>query len=123
MERCRCRRGGSYSESFQTYVQHSFAEFSVAQGAYVGTQCGWFSDRTVRYLATGRPAVVQDTGFSRSLPVGDGLVAFSTVQEALSGIEGIRRGYAQHSRAARQLAERYFDSDKVLPQFIEAAGA
>ncbi|MGH7450422.1 MAG: glycosyltransferase, partial [bacterium] len=64
--------------TFRSYVQNSDAEFSVAQGIYVETNSGWFSDRTVRYLASGKPALVQDTGFSRNLPVGVGLLAFST---------------------------------------------
>src|SRR5205085_142819 len=72
-------------DSFRAYVQTSKAEFSVAQGIYVETNSGWFSDRTTRYLASGRPAVVQDTGFSRHLPVGKGLVSFSTLAQAVDG--------------------------------------
>ena len=66
-------------------MQRSGAEFSVAQGIYVETRSGWFSDRTTRYLASGRPALVQDTGFSQTLPVGDGLVAFRTLEQAVIG--------------------------------------
>src|SRR5690606_32611144 len=69
-------------DSFRQYVQRSGAEFSVAQGVYVHTNSGWFSDRSVRYLASGKPVLVQDTDFSRNLPVGEGLIAFRTLEEA-----------------------------------------
>jgi hypothetical protein len=107
---------------FRQYIQASRAEFSVAQGVYVETQCGWFSDRTVRYLASGKPVLVQDTGFSRNYPVGEGLVAFRTMEEAVSGAERIARSYADHARAARAIAEAYFDSDRVLGQLLEETG-
>jgi hypothetical protein len=108
--------------AFLRYVQGSGAEFSVAQGVYVETRSGWFSDRTVRYLASGKPALVQDTGFGRNNPVGEGLVAFSTPEEAIAGAGRIARDYEEHCRAARALAEEYFDSDKVLGRFIEEVG-
>jgi hypothetical protein len=107
---------------FRQYVQASGAEFSVAQEVYVGTQSGWFSDRTVRYLASGRPVLVQDTGFSRNYPTGEGLVAFRTMEEAVAGAEGIVRDYAKHGRAARAIAEAYFDSDRVLGRLLEETG-
>jgi hypothetical protein len=109
-------------DSFRRYVQTSGAEFSVAQGIYVQTKSGWFSDRTVRYLASGKPALVQDTGFSRNYPVGEGLVAFRTLDDAVAGAERIARDYDRQCRAARALAEDYFDSDKVLRQLIEEVG-
>jgi hypothetical protein len=109
-------------EAFRRYVQTSAAEFSVAQGIYVQTESGWFSDRTVRYLASGKPALVQDTGFSRHYPVGEGLVAFGTLEQAVAGAGGILRDYDRHCRAARALAEAYFDSDKVLGGLVEEVG-
>jgi hypothetical protein len=109
-------------DAFRRYVQGSGAEFSVAQGVYVETSSGWFSDRTVRYLASGKPALVQDTGFGRNYPVGEGLVAFRTPEEAIAGAGRIGRDYEEHCRAARTLAEEYFDSDKVLGRFVEEAG-
>ncbi len=109
-------------DSFRHYVQGSGAEFSVAQGIYVETRSGWFSDRTVRYLASGKPALVQDTGFSRNLPVGLGLVGFSNIDEALAGARSIADGYEEHSRAARKLAQECFDSDRVLRRFLQEAG-
>lgn len=105
--------------SFRDYVQNSKAEFSVAQGVYVDTYSGWFSDRTVDYLAAGKPALVQDTGFSRNYPAGEGLVAFSTLEEAVAGAERIAQDYEKHCRAARCLAAEYFDSDKVLSKLME----
>jgi hypothetical protein len=109
-------------DDFRRYVQGSAAEFSVAQGIYVETRSGWFSDRTTRYLASGKPALVQDTGFSLNLPTGRGLVAFTTPDEAAAGAESIVRDYDAHSAAARQIAVDYFDSDKVLGQLLEEVG-
>jgi hypothetical protein len=108
--------------AFRKYVQDSSAEFSVAQGIYVETESGWFSDRTVRYLASGKPALVQDTGFSRNFPVGEGLVAFRTMDEAVAGAERIAHSYKEHSRAARAIAEDYFDSNRVLGRLAEEIG-
>jgi hypothetical protein len=107
--------------SFRRYVQDSGAEFSVAQAIYVKAEVGWFSDRTVRYLASGKPALVQDTGFTRNYPVTEGLVAFRTLEEAAEGARLISAAYEAHSEGARGLAERYFDSDKVLERFLEEA--
>jgi hypothetical protein len=109
--------------TFRRYIQSSGAEFSVAQGIYSETNSGWFSDRTVRYLASGKPALVQDTGFSENYPVGEGLLAFRTLDEAVAGVEQMMTDYANHGRAARALAEAYFAADKVLGQLIEEIGA
>jgi len=107
---------------FRRYVETSGAEFSVAQGIYVDTESGWFSDRTVRYLASGKPTLVQDTGFSRNYPTGEGLVPFRTLEQAIDGAKRIARDYEGHSRAARAIAESYFDSNMVLGRLIEEAG-
>ncbi len=103
---------------FRRFVQDSGAEFSVAQGIYVDTNSGWFSDRTIRYLASGKPALVQDTGFTAHLPAGKGLIAFRTLDEAVAGVHEITQNYAAHCRAARQVAESCFDSDRVLSGFL-----
>jgi hypothetical protein len=105
--------------AFQDYVRGSGAEFSVAQGIYVDMNSGWFSDRTVRYLASGKPALVQDTGFTRNIATGDGLLAFRTVEEAATGVRRILDEYPHHCRAARAVAENYFDSDKVLATLMD----
>jgi hypothetical protein len=109
-------------DAFRAYVQGSGAEFSVAQGVYVATRCGWFSDRTTRYLAAGKPALVQDTGFSRTLPVGDGLIAFRTLEEALQGAADITARYQEHTIAARRIADDFFSANRVLARFCEEAG-
>jgi hypothetical protein len=109
-------------DAFRAYVQGSGAEFSVAQGIYVDTNCGWFSDRTTRYLASGRPALVQDTGFSATLPVGDGVVAFRTLDEAAGGAAAIADRYEEHCDAARRIAEEHFDAKRVLARFCDQVG-
>jgi hypothetical protein len=106
---------------FRRYVQGSGAEFSVAQGIYVETNSGWFSDRTVRYLASAKPVLVQETGFSLNYPVGEGLVPFRTLDEAVEGAAAIGESYASHAAAARSIAEDRFDSDKVLERFLDEA--
>jgi hypothetical protein len=108
-------------DTFRDYVQESWAECSVAQSVYAQTRSGWLGDRTIRYLATGRPALVQDTGLARILPVGDGLLPFATLEEAQAGAREIQRNYEAHAWAARELAERYFDSDTVLSDMLDRA--
>ena len=95
----------------------------VAKGMYVETGSGWFSDRTSCYLATGRPAVVQDTGILELYPTGEGLLAFSTVDEAVARVEAVAADYRRHARAARELAEQVFDSDLVLSELLERIAA
>lgn len=104
--------------AFREYVQRSGAEFSVAQGIYTQTGSGWFSDRTAAYLAAGKPALVQDTGFSRNIPTGEGLLAFRTLDEAADGAARIAADYARHCRAARALAEEHFAAPRVLARFL-----
>jgi len=116
------RRVADDMDTFRAYVEGSTAEFSVAQGLYVETACGWFSDRSVRYLASGRPVLVQDTGFSRILPTGSGLVAFRTLEEAVAGADDIVARYAEHAAAARRIAEKCFAAERVLARFCEEAG-
>jgi hypothetical protein len=89
---------------------------------YVQTKSGWFSDRTARYLACGKPVLVQDTGFCEPGTSGEGLLVFDTVTEAAEGAERIARDYRGHSAAARWLAQRYFDSDTELGQLLDRAG-
>jgi hypothetical protein len=108
--------------SFDDYISRSDAEWSAAQGVYVATNSGWFSDRTVRYLAAGKPAVVQDTGFTRTLPVGDGLIAFRTLEEAVRGVDAIQRDPGRHQRAARALAAEYFDANEIVGRLLDDAG-
>ncbi|MHC4083266.1 MAG: glycosyltransferase [Planctomycetota bacterium] len=108
-------------DSYRAYIEGSMAEWSVAKNGYVVGQSGWFSCRSACYLAAGRPVVVQDTGFSDILPVGEGILTFCEPQEAAEAIREVEHNYATHSRAALAIAREYFDSDKVLAQLIEAA--
>jgi hypothetical protein len=102
---------------YQQFIQSSKAEFMVAKNMYIETRGGWFSDRSICYLASGRPVVAQRTGWP--FPEGKGVVGFSTLEEAISGAKEITANYAAHAHAARQLAEDYFDSDKVLSRLLE----
>jgi hypothetical protein len=106
---------------YQEYLRGSRAEFSVAKHGYVSTRCGWFSDRSAGYLASGRPVVIQDTGFSDWLETGAGIVAFNSSEEAVHGLMEINARYDFHCRAARAMAEEYFDARKVLSDLIERA--
>jgi hypothetical protein len=103
---------------YRNFIHGSKAEFAVAKHTYVTTQSGWFSDRTACYLASGRPALVQDTGWSAHLPAGDGLLSFSSPAEALDGIDRINRDYAHHARRAREIAAEHFDAARVLPRLL-----
>jgi hypothetical protein len=108
-------------DSYRAYIESSKAEWSVAKNAYVQARSGWFSERTACYLAAGKPAVVQDTGFSAFLPVGEGLLAFTTLAEAAAAVRAVEADYPRHARAARAIACEYFSSDKVLTRLIEEA--
>jgi hypothetical protein len=109
-------------DHYREFIQDSWAELGIAKSGYVVSRCGWFSDRSACYLASGRPVLAQETGFSRFLPVGTGLLAFSTLEEALAGIASLQRDYKQHAREARRIAEDYFDSDKVLGKLLAQIG-
>jgi hypothetical protein len=107
---------------YRDYIWSSRGELSVAKHAYVKTRCGWFSDRTATYLASSRPAVVQDTGVYDLLPLGSGLMVFQDMEEAVSTLDDVESNYEAHTRAARELAGDCFDSDKVLKGLLEACG-
>jgi hypothetical protein len=108
---------------FRCYVQGSGAEFSAAQGVYVDTRCGWFSDRTIRYLASGRPAVIQDTGLEGLLPLGRGLLTFETMEGAVEGVKRVLADPTLHARAARALARDYFAPEPALAPLLAETGA
>lgn len=108
--------------SYQRFLQSSKAEFGIAKSGYVASGCGWFSDRSVCYLASGRPVVAQETGFSRHLPTGAGLFAFSSAEEVLQAVEELRLDYPRHSASARAIAVEHFDSDKVLKSLLRKVG-
>lgn len=109
-------------DEYRSYIGSSRGEFTVAKDVVARTGSGWFSDRSVCYLAAGRPVVTQSTGFERTLPTGAGLFGFDNAQEAADAICCINSDYAHHSRAAREIAHEYFDAGKLLSEIAEAAG-
>jgi hypothetical protein len=109
--------------AFRRFVQGSRGECSATKPAYVKARAGWISDRTVCYLASGRPCVVEDTGAARHLPGSPGLRFFTTLDDAVEALRAVEADYAAASRAARVLAEEVFASHVVLPQLLAAAGA
>ncbi|MCA1703916.1 MAG: glycosyltransferase family 1 protein [Actinobacteria bacterium] len=106
---------------YQTFVQESRAELAIPKHGYVASRGGWFSDRSVCYLASGRPVLTEDTGLADWLPVGCGIVTFTDAEGALAGIEQINASYGEHSAAARSLAESHFAADDVLGALLETA--
>jgi hypothetical protein len=107
--------------TYRDYLAHSLGEWSVAKNAYVASRSGWFSCRTACYLALGVPAIVQDTGFGGYLPTGEGVLAFSDLEQAAEGIRELAADPERHSAAALEIAQEYFDAGKVLSRLIEAA--
>jgi len=110
------------TEAYRRFIQTSKAELGFAKGMYVETRSGWFSDRTQCYLASGRPALVRETGFSDLLPVGEGLLSFDDAEGILEGIERIAAEYELHCRRAREIAEEHFAGEIVLRRLLETAG-
>jgi len=107
--------------TYQRFLQRSRAEFSVAKHGYTSTWSGWFSERSASYLASGRPVLVQDTGFSEWLGPWPGVLPFTTLEEALAGVHDLARDYRAHCRGARAAAEEHFDARAVLPRLLEEA--
>ena len=107
-------------QRYGDFLRGSQAELGLPKSGYVVSRSGWFSDRSACYLASGRPVVAQDTGFSRFLPTGEGLLAFDTAQEAADALERVAADPAHHRRAARALAEEHLDARRVLGRLIEA---
>ncbi len=101
-------------EAYRSYVQRSRGEFSCAKASCMDFQNAWVSDRTVCYLASGKPVVVQDTGPSSCLVNGEGMFRFSSVDEAARALDAINSDYGRHCRAARDLAETQFDAKRIL---------
>jgi glycosyltransferase involved in cell wall biosynthesis len=107
---------------YQDYFRRSRAEFSVAKDQNVRLRSGWFSERDACYLACGKPVVAQDTGFSNILPTGEGLFAFNSMDEALGAIDIINGDYERHCKAARAVAEEYFDARKISQGLLKDIG-
>jgi hypothetical protein len=109
-------------DEYRDYIAASRAEFSIGNNRYVEFHTGWFSDRSARYLAAGKPVLVQSTGFEEHLPTGEGLLAFRSLEEAAAMIDEINRDYTAHCHAARRIAEEYFDSNRVLTRMLQEIG-
>lgn len=107
-------------EGYMKLIAESSGEWSIAKNVYVATRSGWFSCRTACYLAAGRPCVVQDTGWSRYLPSGAGVIAFDTMEQTIAGLNDVRDRYGFHRAAAYEIAREYLAPDRVLPPMIEA---
>jgi hypothetical protein len=105
---------------YREYIRRSAGEVMVAKGMYVDSRSGWFSERSICYLASGRPVLAQDTGLGELYPLGEGLIAFDTLEDAAAGAEELRAHPVRHAAAARALAEAHFDSDRVLGRLVEA---
>jgi len=106
---------------YRDYLATSFGEWSVAKNAYVASRSGWFSCRSACYLALGVPVIVQDTGFGKAIPMGEGVLGFNTMEQAGDCIESLRTNPGKHGQAAAAIAEEYFDADKVLSKLIRQA--
>jgi len=111
----------SSPEAYRSYVQRSRGELSCAKPSYVEFQSAWISDRTLCYLASGKPAVVQHTGPSAYLPNGEGLFRFTTVAEAVGALDAVNADYERHCRAARGIAEAYFDGEQIAARILNEA--
>lgn len=107
---------------YRDYIRASRGEFTVAKDQNVRLRSGWFSERSACYLAAGRPVITQDTGFGRNLPTGNGLFAFNTMDELVAAFEAVLSDYERHSRAARAIAEEYFEAGVVLNRLLEDLG-
>ena len=107
---------------YRQFIQASRGEIAIAKSGYVEARCGWFSDRSVCYLASGRPVVAQDTGFVGALPTGEGLLTFTTAAEAAAAIDTVETAYPTHRRRAREIAEEWFRSERVLGLLLDAVG-
>jgi hypothetical protein len=105
-------------DAYRRFIQQSRGEFTVAKDQYVAPRSGWFSDRSVCYLAAGRPVITQSTGFEKYIPAGMGLFAFESRSQALDAIEQIATDYSRQSVAAKEIAAEYFSAEKVLIQML-----
>jgi hypothetical protein len=108
--------------SFQDYIRDSMGEFSICKNIFVETRTGWFSDRSAAYLASGRPVILQDTGFSAHLPCGMGLYAINSVDDAAAAIDSVFSDLEANSRAAREIACEYLSTSRVLPRLLKQVG-
>ena len=107
---------------YMSYIQDSLAEFTVAKEQYVDSRSGWFSDRSVCYLAAGRPVITPETGFSDNIPTGTGLFSYDNPDGIVAAIDALHGDYAHHSKAAREIACEYFAAERVLSDMARKIG-
>lgn len=108
--------------SYRAYIRDSAGEFGVCKQVFVATRNGWFSDRSAAYLASGRPVILQDTGFSEVLPTGVGLLAVSNEDDAVAAVEAVFADYDKHAAEARRIAVEYLDAKHVMTGVLDAIG-
>jgi hypothetical protein len=106
-------------ERYQQFIAESYGEWSIAKNIYAAPRTGWFSTRTCCYLAAGRPAILQDTTWSRFIPSGEGLIAFNTLDQAVSALDNVMSNYERHQQAACDIAREYFSPNAVLKPALE----
>jgi hypothetical protein len=106
------------ADAYRRFIAGSRGEFTVAKDQNVRLRTGWMGDRSPTYLAAGRPVILQDTGFGNALPTGEGLFAFSTIEDVLAAVDSVNADYERHSRAAAEIAREYFSFDVVLPRLL-----
>ncbi len=104
---------------YQEFIAGSRAEIAIAKSGFVLSRCGWFSERSVCYLACGKPALVQDIGLAGLYPTGTGLLTYSSLQQAVEGVREVRRDYRRHAQAARRIAREHFAAERVLANLLE----
>src|SRR5439155_2055144 len=109
-------------DHYRDYLASSRGEFTVAKDQNVRLRTGWFSERSAQYLACGRPVITQDTAFARALPTGEGLFAFSSLEDILAAVDAINGDYEKHSRAAATIARELLSYDVVLPKMLDDIG-
>ena len=109
-------------KTYQQFIAESYADFGIAKHAYVASRCGWFSDRSICYMAAGRPVLHQDTGCGDWLPTGEGVLLFSDMDSVLEALKKLDMDYKHHANKARELAEEYFEATKVLANMLDVAG-
>jgi hypothetical protein len=111
----------STPELYRAYIQRSRGELSCVKPSCVKMQNGWISDRSLCYLASGKPVVMQDTGPSSYLPFGDGILSFSTSEEAAAALAAVNADYERHCWSAREIAETFFDAQQIAERILNVA--
>ena len=109
-------------DAYQSFVRECWADLGVAKHAYVSSRSGWFSDRSTCFLASGRPVLHQDTGYTDWLDVDDGVIPFSDVDSLVDALERLEADYELHASAARRIAEEHFEARAVIGDMLDEAG-